>query len=140
VAADVPAWCASFEAAGPYFGSSPGASPGLVDWTIRMIVDTPTPVLLETLRVNTGADMRRELAQIHVPALITHGDQDASSPIELTGRKTAALICGATLLEYQGAGHGLYASDHDRLNADILAFINGSPAQGRQLHHARSRR
>ena len=46
VAANVPQWCASFEAAGPYFGSSPGASPGLVDWTTRMIVDTPLRVLL----------------------------------------------------------------------------------------------
>jgi len=26
---------------------------------------------------------------------------------------------------YPGAGHGLYASDHDALNADLLAFING---------------
>src|SRR5262249_38118485 len=48
VAADVPKWCADFESAGPYFGSSPGGSPGRVDWTIRMIVDTPLPGLLET--------------------------------------------------------------------------------------------
>jgi hypothetical protein len=33
---------------------------------------------------------------------------------------------------YEGAGHGLYAADHQRLNADILAFIlaghHGRPA------------
>lgn len=127
VAADVPKWCADFEAAGPYFGTSPGGSPGLVDWTIRMIVDTPLPVLLETLRVNADADMRAELQKIQVPALIIHGDQDASAPIELTGRKTAGLIGGATLTVYPGAGHGLYASDHDALNGDLLAFINGQP-------------
>src|SRR5215468_9216573 len=125
VAANVPKWCADFEAAGPYFGSSPGGSPGLVDWTIRMIVDTPLPVLLETLKVNADADMRAELQKIQVPALIIHGDQDASAPIDLTGRKTADLISGASLTVYQGAGHGLYASDHDALNADLLAFING---------------
>ena len=125
VAANVPKWCADFEAAGPYFGSSPGGSPGLVDWTIRMIVDTPLPVLLETLKVNADADMRAELQKIQVPALIIHGDQDASAPIDLTGRKTADLISGASLTVYPGAGHGLYASDHDALNADLLAFING---------------
>ena len=43
VAANVPQWCADFEAAGPIFGSSLGSSPGLVDWTMRMIVDTPLP-------------------------------------------------------------------------------------------------
>ena len=125
VAADVPKWCADFEAAGPYFGASPGGSPGLIDWTIRMIVDTPLPVLLETLKVNADVDMRTELQKIHVPTLIIHGDQDASAPIELTGRKTAELIAGASLTVYPGAGHGLYASDHDMLNADLLAFING---------------
>ncbi len=129
VAADVPGWCAAFEAAGPYFGSSPGSSQGLIDWTIRMIVDTPTHVLLETFKLNASIDMRDELKQIQVPALIVQGDQDASAPIELTGRKTAALIGGATLIEYPGAGHGLYASDHGTLNTDMLAFIKGRGPQ-----------
>ena len=131
VAADVPKWCADFEAAGPYFGASPGGSQGLVDWTVRMIVDTPLPVLLETLRVNADVDMRAELQKIQIPALIIHGDQDSSAPIELTGRKTAELISGARLTVYPGAGHGLYASDHSALNADLVAFINStSAAQG----------
>jgi pimeloyl-ACP methyl ester carboxylesterase len=81
------------------------------------------PILLETYRLNANADMRAELQKIQVPALIIHGDQDASAPIDLTGRKTAELIPGASLTVYPGAGHGLYASDHDTLNADLLAFI-----------------
>jgi non-heme chloroperoxidase len=125
VAANVPKWCADFEAAGPYFGTSSGSSQGLIDWTIRMIVDTPLHVLLETIKVSSDVDMRAELQKIQVPALIIHGDLDASAPIELTGRKTAELIGGASLTVYPGAGHGLYASDHDTLNADLLAFING---------------
>ena len=130
VAADVPRWCADFEAAAPYFGASPGSSQGLIDWTIRMIVDTPTRVLLETLKVNMHEDLRGELQKIGVPTLVVHGDQDASAPIDVTGRQTAALIAGATLLVYPGAGHGLYASDHDALNADMLAFIHGRPLPG----------
>ena len=137
VAADVPKWCADFEAAGPYFGTSSGQSQGLIDWTIRMIVDTPLRVLLETLKVSSDVDMRAELQKIQVPALIIHGDQDASAPIELTGRKTAELIGGASLTVYPGAGHGLYASDHDTLNADLLAFINGHRPSPGLPHHAR---
>jgi non-heme chloroperoxidase len=139
VAADVPKWCADFEAAGHYFGSSPGGSQGLVDWTIRMIVDTPLPVLLETLKLNADADMRAELQKIQIPALIVHGDQDASAPIGLTGRRTAGLIAGSSLTVYPGAGHGLYASDHDALNADLLAFINGHRARTGVPSHGRSR-
>jgi pimeloyl-ACP methyl ester carboxylesterase len=136
IAANVPKWCADFEAVGPYFGASPGGSQGLIDWTIRMIVDTPLYVLLETLKVNTDADMRDELQKIQVPALIIQGDQDASAPIELTGRKTARLIGGASLTVYPGAGHGLYASDHEALNADLLAFITGHRPQPGLPHHA----
>jgi non-heme chloroperoxidase len=128
VAANVPQWCADFEAVGPYFGSSSGSSPGLVDWTTRMIVDTPLRVLLETLKLNTNVNMTEELRKVGVPTLIVHGDQDASAPLELTGRKTAALIDGAELTVYPGAGHGLYASDHQALNADIVAFIKNRVA------------
>ena len=92
-----------------------------------MIVDTPLPVLLETLKINADVDMRTEIQKIQIPALIIHGDQDASAPIELTARRTAELIPAASLTVYPGAGHGLYASDHDAVNADLLAFIKGHP-------------
>jgi non-heme chloroperoxidase len=103
-----------------------------------MIVDTPLHVLLATLKVNADADMRAELQKIQVPALIIHGDRDASAPIDLTGRQTAQLIPAATLTVYPGAGHGLYASDHDALNGDLLAFINSHRAQPGRPHHART--
>ncbi len=130
VANDVSTWCREVEAAGPYFGASPGGSPGLIDWTLRMIVDTPLPVLLETLQVNADDDLRDELRRIELPTLVVHGDHDASAPLPLTGSRTAELIDGAELVVYPGAGHGLYASDHAALNADILAFVDKAP-QGR---------
>lgn len=123
--ADVPNWCDNSNRAGPYFGSAQNVQ-GLVDWTKRMIVDTPLYVLLELLKLQSHADMRSELAQIRVPVLIVHGDADASAPIDLTGRKTARLLPDARLIEYPGAGHGLYASEHQRLNRDILEFVQAN--------------
>ena len=58
-----------------------------------------------------------------IATAVIHGDLDASAPIDLTGRRTAALIAGSRLLVYEGSGHGLYAADHARLNSDALAFI-----------------
>jgi non-heme chloroperoxidase len=84
-------------------------------------------VLLETLQVNADADLRDELRRIEVPTLIIHGDRDASAPLPLTGSRTAELVDGAELVVYPGAGHGLYASDHAALNADILAFVDKAP-------------
>jgi non-heme chloroperoxidase len=118
---DVPQWCA--DNAPPFFGRS-SVSPGLTDWVTRQIVDTPLKVLLDTAATFATADFRGELPSVRVPTLILHGDLDASAPIELTGQKTAELIPGSRLLVYEGSGHGLYAADHERVNSDILAFIN----------------
>jgi len=90
---------------------------------IRQIVDTPLKILLDTAAAFATTDFRAELASLTVPALVVHGDLDASAPIELTGRKTAALIPNSQQLVYEGSGHGLYAADHERLNSDVLAFI-----------------
>jgi pimeloyl-ACP methyl ester carboxylesterase len=126
IRANLPKWCADFEAAKPYFGTTTSDVRGLVDWTIRLILATPLQVLLETNRQMITVDMRPELPLIDVPTLIIHGDADASAPIALTGRRTVQLIPQARLIEYAGAGHGLYASEHERLNADLLAFIGAT--------------
>jgi non-heme chloroperoxidase len=118
--ADVPGWCA--ENAPPFFGATP-VSPGLVDWVTRQIIDTPLKILLETAAAYTTTDFRPDVASVRVPTLIIHGDLDASAPIDLTGRRTAALVPGSRLLVYEGSGHGLYAADHARLNPEVLAFI-----------------
>ena len=117
---DVPQWCT--DNAPGFFGQTP-ASAGLEEWVIRQIVDTHTKVLLDTAAVFASTDFREELRALNVPTLVMHGDLDASAPIDLTGRPTAALIPGARLIVYPGMGHGMFASDHGRLNRDILAFI-----------------
>lgn len=103
-------------------GSGCWVSPALVDATLRMCVSTPLPVQLACLRTYTGTDYRDDLAGLRAPVLIVHGDADASAPLELTGRASAALVPGARLDVYAGAPHGLYVTEQDRLSADLLAF------------------
>ncbi len=98
-------------------------SPSLQDWVKELMLTTPLPVAIETSRRITSTDFRKELPAITVPTLIIHGDKDASAPIELTGRPTAALIPKARLKVYEGAPHGLFLTHKDRLNADLLGFI-----------------
>ena len=126
LSANVPNWCAASNQAGPYFGSTTRDVRGLVEWTTRLIVDTPLHVLLQTARNQVVTDMRGELPRITAPTLIVHGDADASAPIDLTARKTVRMMPNARLVEYEGAGHGLYASEHERLNADVLEFIQSA--------------
>ncbi|MGA9919422.1 MAG: alpha/beta hydrolase [Paraburkholderia sp.] len=112
--------------AAPYFG--PGVSRAPLDWTIRMMLQTSHQAMLELAHVQTITDFRAELARVRVPSLVVHGDRDASAPLELTGRPTAALIAGASLNVYEGAGHGLYFTHAEKLNQDLLAFLRHRPA------------
>ncbi len=69
-------------------------------------------------------DFRDELSAINVPTLIIHGDADRIVPIELTSKKAAESINDNTYIVYEGEPHGLFYTERDRLNADLLNFIN----------------
>jgi len=68
-------------------------------------------------------DFRPDLASFTVPTLIVHGTADHTVPIDATGRAAAKAIPHAKLIEYDGAPHGLFATEKDRLTADLLTFL-----------------
>jgi non-heme chloroperoxidase len=120
--ADRPKWF--HDGAAAYFATSgTGAwlSPALVDDAVRSILVTPLEVQIATLQP-MGADLQGELRSIDIPTLVVHGDADASAAIDLTGRPTAALLPNSRLEVYPGAPHGLYVTEKDRLNKELLAF------------------
>jgi len=78
---------------------------------------------LECANSFATTDFRNDLTQIHVPALIIHGDADKTVPIESSGELTANALPSAQYLVYDGAPHGLFVTEKDRLNEDLLAFI-----------------
>ena len=81
-------------------------------------------VLLQLHRVFTATDFRPDLQSISRPTLIIQGDCDTSTQLELTGRKTAALIPRSQLKVYENAAHGLPVTHAERLNHDLLAFAS----------------
>ena len=66
---------------------------------------------------------RADLAAMQVPTLVMHGTADATVPTRVSGRRTAASIAGARLIECEGAPHDLFYTGKERLNADLAAFI-----------------
>jgi non-heme chloroperoxidase len=55
-------------------------------------------------------------------------------PIDVGGRQSVKLIKNATLVVYEGAPHGFALTHKDRVNQDLLAFIQeGAPARQREL-------
>jgi len=70
-------------------------------------------------------DFRPDLSAFTVPTLVIHGTADETVPIDATGRAVAQAVPHATLLEYQGEPHGLFATQTDRLIGDLLDFLSG---------------
>ena len=68
-------------------------------------------------------DFRPDLAAFKVPTLIIHGTGDNTVPIDAAGRAAAKGIAGSTLLEYDGAPHGLLVTEKDRVTRDLLDFL-----------------
>ncbi len=118
---DFPRWLE--ENARPFGG--PGVSGAMLDWFRAMALGASLPGLLAFHRALAGTDFRDELRRLALPVLVIQGDADATCPIELTGRRTAALVPGARLLVYEGGPHGLIASHPARLAADLLDFVRG---------------
>jgi non-heme chloroperoxidase len=77
----------------------------------------------DSIAAFSATDFRSDLAKFDVPTLVIHGDDDQIVPIETSGKASAALIKGATLLVYPGAPHGLADTHKNRLNQDLLEFL-----------------
>lgn len=118
---DFPAWIEANKA--PFF--RPDTSPAMADWLVGLMLATPVTVAAACHKAFTEFDFRPDLARVDVPTVVIHGDKDVSAYLDLTGRPTAQGINGAELRIYEGAPHGLFVTDMDRLNADLTAFAKG---------------
>ena len=56
--------------------------------------------------------------------MIVHGTADKTVPIDAAGRAAAKAITSSTLLEYDGAPHGLFVTHKARLTSDLLNFVH----------------
>ena len=105
----------------PFF--VPESSPAMMQWLAGLLMQCPVQVAIACNEAITSSDFRADLARISVPALVIHGDHDASAPFALTGKPTAERIPGCRLEVYRGAPHGLMYTHMERLNSDVLGFI-----------------
>lgn len=117
---DFPKWLG--ENARPFF--VPETSSEMVQWVVGLCLQASLKALMDCNAAVTETDLRADLRSINVPALVIHGDADVSEPIESRGRRTAQLIPGSQFKVYEGAPHGLMFTHMERLNSDLLAFIN----------------
>jgi non-heme chloroperoxidase len=75
------------------------------------------------IKAFSETDMTEDLKKIDVPTLVLHGDDDQIVPIADSGLLTAKLVKGATLKVIEGAPHGMCTTHKERINEELLAFI-----------------
>ena len=95
----------------------------LLEWARSVSMQASLKATLECAKSFASTDFRPDLAAFKVPTLIIHGTDDKTVPIDAAGRAAAKGISQATLIEYEGAPHGLFATEKDRLTRDLLQFL-----------------
>jgi non-heme chloroperoxidase len=111
---------------GPFYGANrPGAnvSQGLRDAFWLQGMQAGFKSVIDCIKAFSETDFTADLAAFDVPTLIMHGDDDQIVPIDATARISSELIKASTLKIYAGAPHGLCSTHKERVNTDLLAFI-----------------
>ncbi|MGQ2991291.1 MAG: alpha/beta fold hydrolase [Brevundimonas sp.] len=115
-------------AAGPFYGFN------------REGVETKTPVVdnwwrqgmaggakahYDGIKAFSETDFTEDLKAIDVPTLVMHGDDDQIVPIADSAHLSIKLLKNGVSKIYAGYPHGMATTQHEVINADLLAFIEG---------------
>jgi len=101
-------------------------SEAVLEWSQGMaLMSSLRPTLAAAVAWST-TDFRAEMAQITTPILIIHGTGDATVPIDASARESLKHLPNATLIEYEDEPHGLFLTATERLNNDLLQFLDGA--------------
>ena len=80
----------------------------------------------DCIKAFSETDLTEDLKKFDVPTLIVHGDDDQIVPIGASALLSSKIVKGAILKVYTGAPHGMCSTLKDRVNAELLAFIEHS--------------
>lgn len=97
----------------------------MLAWNQMLCLTSSHKATTECVISFSQTDFRDDLLKITVPTLIIHGDADKTVPIEVSGNRTAKMIPHAKYIVYEDAPHGLFITDKNKLNMDLIDFIEG---------------
>lgn len=92
-------------------------------WTRSVAMQGCLRATLACVDSFSKTDFRSDLPAFTVPTLVIHGTDDATVPIDASGRAAAKGIPNSQLKEYEGAPHGLFATHKEQLERDLLMFL-----------------
>ena len=112
--------------AGPFYGfNRDGAvvSQGLIDNWWRQGMEGGAKAQYDSIEAFSETDFTDDLQAITIPVLVMHGEDDQIVPIAASAHKAVKLLPNGTLKTYPDLSHGMFATHPERINADLLEFI-----------------
>jgi non-heme chloroperoxidase len=98
-------------------------SRGVLDQFWHLAVQVGLKPAHDCIAAFSETDFRADLAEITIPVLVAHGDDDQIVPIGICGQLTAELLPQARLRVYRGAPHGLVGAYRDAFITDLLDYL-----------------
>ena len=95
-----------------------------LDWNQLLTLQSTGNATVKSMLAWSTTDFRKDISKINVPTLIIHGTDDKTVPIEVSSDRTTEMLPQAKYIKYDGAPHGLFYTEKDKLNNDIFWFIN----------------
>ena len=113
-----------------FYGSDPSDEER--HWAWQTTMQASQYGTLQSADAFATTDFRGDLPSFTVPTLVIHGTKDETVPIDATGRAVADQVESATLIEYEGEPHAVFATQTERLGDDLLEFLgqNGDRMAG----------
>ena len=113
----------------PFYGyNRPGAkvSEGVRNsfWLQGMMAGMPASYFC--IKAFSETDLTEDLKKLDIPTLFIHGNDDQIVPIADSALVASKLVKNSKLSVYEGGSHGICTVEKDRINADLLAFIQES--------------
>ena len=106
-----------------FYGSEPSEEERQWAWNTTM--HASQYATLQSAAAFAYTDFRPDLSNFTVPTLVIHGTKDKTVPIDATGRAVANQVPSASLIEYEGEPHAVFATQTERLGDDLLSFLGG---------------
>jgi non-heme chloroperoxidase len=116
-------------AAGPFYGfNRPGAkvSEAVIRNWWRQGMMGGAKAHYDGIVAFSQTDFTDDLGKIDVPVLVMHSEDDQIVPYADAGPLSAKLLKNGILKTYQGLPHGMPTTHAEIVNAELLAFIEGT--------------
>lgn len=108
-----------------YGGNRPGAnvSDGLRHFFWLQGMMAGYKAVFDCIKAFSETDFTEDLKRFDIPTLVLHGDDDQIVPIGASALMSSKQIKGAVLKVYPGAPHGMTATLKDKVNQELLTFL-----------------